>query len=391
MFFSYIPLSRYTLNTNVEFPHEGLITALEFSSLYNTDNLLCATAGKDNYIKLWSLEDSESIYRKGKVWMCIKKLSYKNLPISSVSFSQDGSLLAAGAGNCLCIWSTDDKFLLKCALTAPSALDGSTNKLLATLPTGNVDKNKSSKVDTQKVNEKRKKILEQMKSLLLKRDTTIMQTAECSEKSRFVTKKADGTRILPRNLSAKEKQVVCRRILGLNELNVGQKVHLCARLGVACRLGVDDDLRRELVARNKGVDIKRQLANMSRERKYEFRRRHSNIMRRKCGSRVSLGKLLNFSGDFSGVQKNLVLENGNSPAKNSFLHLNGHATTNGDNGKDADDPVADKPAADAPLKNLAQINHVLFAHGALCHLVSHLVSTFTKVQVNVFFLLILTL
>lgn len=54
----------YSLNTQIELPHENGLTALEFSSLYNVEPLLCASSGKDNYVKLWSLEDSTSIYSK---------------------------------------------------------------------------------------------------------------------------------------------------------------------------------------------------------------------------------------------------------------------------------------------------------------------------------------
>lgn len=51
----------YVLNTHVESPHEFGITSLEFSSSYHADNLLCASSGKDNKVKIWSLVETETI------------------------------------------------------------------------------------------------------------------------------------------------------------------------------------------------------------------------------------------------------------------------------------------------------------------------------------------
>lgn len=54
-----IEKQMYSLVTHVELPHEIGVTAIEFSSKFSVDNLLCATAGKDNYVKIWSLEDGK--------------------------------------------------------------------------------------------------------------------------------------------------------------------------------------------------------------------------------------------------------------------------------------------------------------------------------------------
>lgn len=53
----------YSLNTQIEIPHEGGVKALEFSTQYSVENLLCASSGKDG-VKVWALEDSDSIYSK---------------------------------------------------------------------------------------------------------------------------------------------------------------------------------------------------------------------------------------------------------------------------------------------------------------------------------------
>ena len=62
----------YVLNTQIELPHEDGLTALEFSSTYSVSNLLCATAGKDNSVKIWSLEETASIYSKETQFFFLK-------------------------------------------------------------------------------------------------------------------------------------------------------------------------------------------------------------------------------------------------------------------------------------------------------------------------------
>lgn len=53
--------NTYVLNTQSESPHVGGVTALQFSSSFNTENLLCASSGLDRKLKMWSLEESEVI------------------------------------------------------------------------------------------------------------------------------------------------------------------------------------------------------------------------------------------------------------------------------------------------------------------------------------------
>lgn len=53
----------YVLNSQIELPHEDGVQALEFSTPYSIENLLCATAGNLD-VKLWALEDSDNIHSK---------------------------------------------------------------------------------------------------------------------------------------------------------------------------------------------------------------------------------------------------------------------------------------------------------------------------------------
>lgn len=52
---------NYVLNTQIETPHEVGVTALEFSSSTDADNLLCATCGLDGKVRVWAIEESQLI------------------------------------------------------------------------------------------------------------------------------------------------------------------------------------------------------------------------------------------------------------------------------------------------------------------------------------------
>lgn len=49
----------YTLNTQIELPHENGVRTLEFSTPHSIDNLLCASSGEYD-VKIWALEDSQN-------------------------------------------------------------------------------------------------------------------------------------------------------------------------------------------------------------------------------------------------------------------------------------------------------------------------------------------
>lgn len=97
------------MNTCIELPHDIGFKAIKFSNTKKCDNLLCATAGKDDFIKIWFLDESNDIYRKGKVWCCAGRTRYlDNQRLGAISFSEDGSLLAAGYENKLCLYRAKD-------------------------------------------------------------------------------------------------------------------------------------------------------------------------------------------------------------------------------------------------------------------------------------------
>lgn len=107
----------FCLNTSVELPHEGGVTALAFQPSPDPQQQLAVTAGRDFKFRIWGLAESTSIYKKGvMVWRCESVGFFRSLPAGDVSFSGDGSLLAVTFGPTLTVWVPETN-LLKRSLT----------------------------------------------------------------------------------------------------------------------------------------------------------------------------------------------------------------------------------------------------------------------------------
>lgn len=52
----------FCLNTSVELPHEGGVTALAFQPSPDSQQQLAVTAGRDFKFRIWGLAESTSIY-----------------------------------------------------------------------------------------------------------------------------------------------------------------------------------------------------------------------------------------------------------------------------------------------------------------------------------------
>lgn len=222
-------ICSYALNTNIELPHEGGFKAIEFSNDYQVDNLLCATVGMDNVIKIWCLDDSDSIYKEGKSWFCIAQTSYRNLPVESISFSQDGSLLAAGYGNTLCIYKSDD-LKLKAALTGSNGMDGCINKAQLRIPTQNVNGARND------LKEKRDRLMKLFANMLEMNEETLIKELHKTVQSAKKAKAAEDSTSSTATLDDKQKVSLYTRILQMHELNLFQKVMLFQKLGIACKV-----------------------------------------------------------------------------------------------------------------------------------------------------------
>lgn len=125
---------NYSLNTNVTMPHEQDLTALELSTGHGGDSAFCASAGADRLLKLWT--NNREVYGKGNVWHCVGQRGYKDLPVNSLCFSKDGSVLIAGFGRHVVVFKGNNLRDIRCVLTAPGGLDGAIERVAVVLPKG---------------------------------------------------------------------------------------------------------------------------------------------------------------------------------------------------------------------------------------------------------------
>lgn len=335
----------YSLHTQVEQAHEKEILCLEFSSRCDSKALICATSALDNCIKIWSLEKSEEVKHPKMIWMCIEQLSYKNRPVRHFSFSQDSSLIGAGCGNVLCVWDTVS-FKLKCALSAPGSIDGSTNRLLIMLPAKKSESFKQSPEVINSTLEKRRKILDLMKSVV---DGTaseaIVRNMTKEKKQRFYEPKVVKVE-KPQNLSRGEKEQIFKRVLVMPDLSFNQKIQTLHKLHIYYKISnrVEQEVT-EFMARTAieeqqlyaSTDIK--LSQVRSHEKYKAQWRfktwnlHSSKYNRKM---VTVRKLLTRRIDEKTLERQQALEE-------ETKHL-------------------------LPIKNLTHINHVVFCTEELSHL-----------------------
>lgn len=217
---------NYSLNTNVENVHVNGATGLEFSSSSKERDVLCASAGNDRCIKVWSLEEIEVTGGGEKlVWICVGRVDYKNLPVKSLSFSQDGSLLAGGFGNVLCAWNAET-LRLKCVLSAPAGYDGSANRIVLSVPS------KKKPVDKSQYLDKKAKVVQQLLEVLeSKNASSLFKNVTPAKKKRFLENHTKPVS----DLSNDEKKIVFKRVQLQNELTLLQKAELFHRLRIQCR------------------------------------------------------------------------------------------------------------------------------------------------------------
>lgn len=334
--YSFYFLLRYFLHTQIEQAHEKSISCLEFS--YDNDLPLCATAGSDRIIRIWSLEASEEIKNPKKIWMHIEQLSYKNLPVHSMSFSRDSSLLAAGFGNSLCVWDTVS-FKLKCSLSAPSIFDGSTNRVVISLPTKKKSNGKQTLINN--VIEKRQKILQMMKSIIDDGNSNLVKNIT-QEKMRYFKKKS-ATSVASNGLQSKEKKIIFSHILAHRGLNLNEKLQVFHKLNIYYKISnqleneVIDFISRKALEETqlyKGLNLG--LNDMKNDEKY------------KLLWRFKTWRMLDIKRNRKIVTVRKILRN---PTKNNAAKKTENETSL------------------LPIKNLTNISNALFCADDLSHLV----------------------
>lgn len=292
----------------------------------------------------------DSLSEKTQVWMCIEKITYKNLSPSSLHFSEDGSLLAAGFGNILCVWDSAT-FTLKCSLSAPACMDGSIAKLTFLLPSKDsteiTEKEKSMKI--KEVVEKRKKIIEEMRKIINgEGDEKFLKELVLSEKSRVYENKRDNFESA-KNLSLKEKQSIFRRIFMINELSFYQKINLLHKLNIGCDFTesmekeIKNYLKRNFEShQNEKTSLKQLIDRVNENDKYELQKRFQDMQRDNHQDVILLKSI---------VQLKNLKDDENSLKKKKNVTYNRHGL--------------EKPFA----KPLTTINTVLFCTEEFSHLV----------------------
>lgn len=340
----------YLLHTQVEQAHEKSILSLEFPPSSATDSMICATAGLDRMIKIWSLEGSEEIENPKKIWMLIEQITYKNLPVKSMNFSQDSSLLTAGFGNSLCVWETTN-FKLKCALSAP-AFDGSTNRVVFSI--ANKKKSNGSQTTITSLIEKRRKLLKMMKGIIDEGDSTLVKNIT-QEKTRYFKKKSEE-KLKAKELKTKEKQQIFRQVLANNNLNFNEKLQIFHKLNIYYKISshmeseVTNFISRQAIEETqlyKGLH--KGLNEMRNDEKYKilWRFKTWRLLDLKRNRKiVTIRKLMKQPINHNAIKNNEQSENGEKLL---------------------------------PVKNLAHITNVLFCADDLSHLV--IVTTLNRILI----------
>mmetsp|Transcript_30181 Transcript_30181/g.43105 ORF Transcript_30181/g.43105 Transcript_30181/m.43105 type:complete len:967 (+) Transcript_30181:21-2921(+) len=142
-FWQWLPAANsYALRAEVENPHHSIhssslsrpvaVTDAAMSLASYRDSaagqapfVLCASAASDGSIKIWkgfAAKEADAAGGSSMGWLCMCSFKYRECSASGLSFSRDGSLLAAGFGNLATLWSPLT-VSLKASLVGPSAND----------------------------------------------------------------------------------------------------------------------------------------------------------------------------------------------------------------------------------------------------------------------------
>ncbi|XP_017007025.2 uncharacterized protein l(2)05287 [Drosophila takahashii] len=365
-------LQSYILNTEIDLPHERGFKAIIFSNQFQVDNLRCATAGEDNVIKVWGLTKSENIYKGGTMWSCLAQTSYRNLPIGSLCFSQDGSLLAVGYGNILALYDARNPRLPLQTLSCPPGLDGVISK--AQLRLAQTPLNGARKELTQQ----RQQLWAMLKTLLNSNDEKLVKQA----KDLIVGPPAKAQLVNQPENAAKE--TVFKYIMKMSELGLHQKLQLLRRFGVECSVPhshrnrlMEHLQQRSVVPEATRVRLRKLDARLHRlhtRHRYKAKQRLSHLTKR----RQKFEDLV--PQDFMSLFSVLSLDESSQPRKvvNSKPKKNakGKPKKNDETNPKPNDSdkvnlkVKKIPTKAAPLQGLAQISQVQFGAGDQAHLVA---------------------
>ncbi|XP_016964225.1 WD repeat-containing protein 75 [Drosophila biarmipes] len=354
-------LQSYNLNTEINLPHEHGFKAIIFSNQFQVDNLRCATAGEDNVIKMWGLTDSENIYKRGVMWSCLAQTSYRNLPIGSLCFSQDGSLLAVGYGNILALYDARNPRLPLQTLSCPPGLDGVVSKAQLRLAQSPLNGSRKELI------QQRQQLWDLLKTLLNSNDEQLVKQAKDlivgpPVKAQLVNQPEDAT-----------KETVFKYIMKMPELGLHQKLQLLRRFGVECSIPhvlrnrlLEHLQQRAVIPQATKLRLRKLDARLHRlhtRHRYKAKHRLSDLTKRRQHFEdlvpqdiMSLFSVLKL--DENSQPKKDVKSKPKKNSKGKEIQPNSHPK------------VKNIPTKAAPLQGLAQISHVQFGAGDQAHLVA---------------------
>ncbi|XP_041778687.1 uncharacterized protein LOC121597175 [Anopheles merus] len=347
----------YSLNTNLENVHHGGVNDIAFSSSTRERDLQCATAGEDRRIKVWALDSVElSDGTEKLIWTCVGSVQHRNLPVKSISFSQDASLLAGGFGNILCTWNTET-LQLKCALSTPSSYDGCVNRALIMIPTtANVKKSAKNSTMEKSYDDMREEITTEMIALMNGKERSVVfekMNTNRNKCQRIIRTRENSAGDKINSLSQELKKIIVQKSAGNVQLNMAQRAEMFHTLAITCR--TTDEARKIiqqkiLTSRRSSRKINKCLEkiveNMDKQTLFRSYRRMRNFERRKMPS-------IN-DKDIENVFMTAV-----NPDRKSMANTNGtfpNASTSGIKNKDG------------PVKSFAQIRNAHFCYGQFSHL-----------------------
>lgn len=268
-----------------------------------------------------------------------------------MAFSTDTSLLGVGFGNTLCIYNPET-LQLRCALSAPSGLDGSVSKMTLMLPT----QTKKTDLDArrQKFIEKGKKMRAIIKSMLDTDDTKAV-----TKRIEFIEHnvKPQSNSKVPKRLSGEQKKMLFNQILSCNSINLFQKIHIFDKFGLHGRVPMKkqpvyeeycEEADRKLPESN---IILRRMLNLSPRSKFKFAYKYhrSNVNEQQRNRDI-----------LSAFERTI---NSTKPIKSQ------QPLANGVTGNDDDDYNDSKTSSiRVAQKPTVQIKHVAFCSGEFAHL-----------------------
>lgn len=262
-----------------------------------------------------------------------------------MGFSCDTSLLGVGFGNTLCIYNPET-LQLRCALSAPSGLDGSVSKMTITLP---------SKTDQSNLDERRQRFIEKRKKLLAAIKTLLENddAVSIAKKLNVIDKTKSSKRNFNGKLSSDQKKMVFNQVLALNSINLFQKIHIFDKFGLHGRVPLKSqkpyaEYCEQIDSKLENSNILGRMLNLSTKHKFKFAYKYHQSNLHKQRNRHTLDALKRVINNNSTQTKSKNVSNGTS-----------------------DDDISNQIEANTSNKcqrPTVQITHVAFCTGEFAHL-----------------------